>query len=107
MLTYFQAMNELPISNAIRDSLWMVAVIDSLHLLFVVMFAGAVLIVDLRLMRDGAGDEPLAQVARDAQPWLLVALAGLTITGTSQRSEERRVGKECMPVCRSRWSPYH
>ena len=22
-------------------------------------------------------------------------------------SEERRVGKECMPVCRSRWSPYH
>ena len=25
----------------------------------------------------------------------------------SSRSEERRVGKECMPVCRSRWSPYH
>ena len=23
------------------------------------------------------------------------------------RSEERRVGKECWPVCRSRWSPYH
>ena len=25
----------------------------------------------------------------------------------SQRSEERRVGKECQSVCRSRWSPYH
>ena len=23
------------------------------------------------------------------------------------RSEERRVGKECMVQCRSRWSPYH
>ena len=23
------------------------------------------------------------------------------------RSEERRVGKECLDVCRSRWSPYH
>jgi hypothetical protein len=23
------------------------------------------------------------------------------------RSEERRVGKECKPECRSRWSPYH
>ena len=23
------------------------------------------------------------------------------------RSEERRVGKECLSVCRSRWSPYH
>ena len=24
-----------------------------------------------------------------------------------QRSEERRVGKECEDLCRSRWSPYH
>src|SRR3546814_7335766 len=26
---------------------------------------------------------------------------------TTQRSEERRVGKECVSTCRSRWSPYH
>ena len=25
----------------------------------------------------------------------------------SHRSEERRVGKECLRLCRSRWSPYH
>src|SRR3546814_3408839 len=25
----------------------------------------------------------------------------------SSRSEERRVGKECVSTCRSRWSPYH
>ena len=25
----------------------------------------------------------------------------------SIRSEERRVGKECLRLCRSRWSPYH
>ena len=25
----------------------------------------------------------------------------------TERSEERRVGKECTSVCRSRWSPYH
>ena len=24
-----------------------------------------------------------------------------------ERSEERRVGKECSLTCRSRWSPYH
>ena len=24
-----------------------------------------------------------------------------------ERSEERRVGKECAGLCRSRWSPYH
>src|SRR3546814_12298192 len=28
-------------------------------------------------------------------------------TRPSDRSEERRVGKECVSTCRSRWSPYH
>src|SRR3546814_3526973 len=27
--------------------------------------------------------------------------------GFVPRSEERRVGKECVSTCRSRWSPYH
>src|SRR3546814_17114786 len=26
---------------------------------------------------------------------------------STMRSEERRVGKECVSTCRSRWSPYH
>ena len=32
--------------------------------------------------------------------------AGKTTT-VRVRSEERRVGKECASMCRSRWSPYH
>ena len=31
----------------------------------------------------------------------------LAILAERSRSEERRVGKECLAVCRSRWSPYH
>src|SRR3546814_7161085 len=27
--------------------------------------------------------------------------------GARARSEERRVGKECVSTCRSRWTPYH
>ena len=30
-----------------------------------------------------------------------------TIDEAMTRSEERRVGKECLRLCRSRWSPYH
>src|SRR3546814_605397 len=33
------------------------------------------------------------------------AQAGLA--AAKARSEERRVGKECVSTCRSRWSPYH
>ena len=44
-------------------------------------------------------------------PVSIVALsrgtAGMLDGAESMRSEERRVGKECMVQCRSRWSPYH
>jgi hypothetical protein len=86
MLPYFEAMNDLAISAAIRESLWATAVINTIHLLFLVMFAGAVLIVDLRLLGRGAGagEQPLSDVARDAQPWLIAGLIGLTLTGIPQ-----------------------
>src|SRR3546814_16194980 len=29
------------------------------------------------------------------------------VSDVAGRSEERRVGKECVSTCRSRWSPYH
>src|SRR3546814_18109574 len=32
---------------------------------------------------------------------------GVAVTHHALRSEERRVGKECVSTCRSRWSPYH
>src|SRR3546814_13186443 len=42
-------------------------------------------------------------------PWHVRAMLQF-IGGEQQdrmRSEERRVGKECVSTCRSRWSPYH
>src|SRR3546814_7356448 len=33
--------------------------------------------------------------------------ANLLGSSPGRRSEERRVGKECVSTCRSRWSPYH
>src|SRR3546814_15266502 len=39
---------------------------------------------------------------------LATSTAGTTISDfMDRRSEERRVGKECVSTCRSRWSPYH
>src|SRR3546814_516314 len=37
----------------------------------------------------------------------LVEPSKLTVKDWLTRSEERRVGKECVSTCRSRWSPYH
>ena len=37
----------------------------------------------------------------------LLFVAGEDGLSLRTRSEERRVGKECLRLCRSRWSPYH
>src|SRR3546814_14605712 len=40
--------------------------------------------------------------------WSSTALRNLILREASRlRSEERRVGKECVSTCRSRWSRYH
>src|SRR3546814_12689534 len=36
-----------------------------------------------------------------------VPLVAAPFSVDNSRSEERRVGKECVSTCRSRWSPYH
>ena len=50
--------------------------------------------------RNGLLTKPPAALGR------LEELA-IWIAGWPRRSEERRVGKECLRLCRSRWSPYH
>src|SRR3546814_16611544 len=53
--------------------------------------------------------------AAKAAPGVLAVLTGEDIAADDigplpnafPRSEERRVGKECVSTCRSRWSPYH
>src|SRR3546814_19306557 len=60
-------------------------------------------VLDVMLRPGGAGEAPIVLdgggvqgVERDALSLHLL-----------RRSEERRVGKECVSTCRSRWSPYH
>src|SRR3546814_4377050 len=56
----------------------------------------------------GAGAEIAATIAEEAMFDLdgpIVRIAGPDVP--AMRSEERRVGKECVSTCRSRWSPYH
>src|SRR3546814_18281008 len=54
---------------------------------------------DLLILMGG----PMGVYETDRHPWIPHELARLS----ARRSEERRVGKECVSTCRSRWSPYH
>src|SRR3546814_17205169 len=49
---------------------------------------------------------PVSTVSSTGAQQQVVTSHLLKLRGTC-RSEERRVGKECVSTCRSRWSPYH
>src|SRR3546814_16889119 len=53
--------------------------------------------------RSGDADDPAmaARTRRDTE-----RVQRRRAVGDADRSEERRVGKECVSTCRSRWSPY-
>jgi Family of unknown function (DUF6644) len=83
-LHFFQWLNDLDVSRAINQSVWFFAVIQAFHLVVLAVFAGAILIVDLRLMGRALTERPVAEVAKDAQPWMVAGLIALTITGIPQ-----------------------
>src|SRR3546814_16332366 len=62
---------------------------------------------DLVFPKGSSGDHRLSEIVGSiggmAVEWKTLKLEDL---GRALRSEERRVGKECVSPCRSRWSPY-
>src|SRR3546814_14247791 len=53
----------------------------------------------------GAGTRRAAEGMGDDIGGIYRAMIDAALEGT--RSEERRIGEECVSTCRSRWSPYH
>ena len=84
VLDFFERLQNSPLLVAMRSSSWTFPLIASLHLMGLALLGGAVLIVDLRLLGFGLRSQPLAQIARDAERWLLVSLAVLLPTGILQ-----------------------
>ena len=60
--------------------------------------------------RKSARDKAQREFVSEAEELLERMRDDLSTLAEAQnagRSEERRVGKECPQLCRSRWSPYH
>jgi putative copper export protein len=85
LLPLFTWMGNSALTLFVRDStVWIFAFVQVLHLVSLAVFAGGVLIVDLRLLGGGMRDRPIAQVASDARPWLVWGFIGLVVTGVPQ-----------------------
>src|SRR3546814_12769248 len=67
-----------------------------------------VLALDPIVARPAGADQPMGERGALGNAHADVpAHLRIPVAGRPYRSEERRVGKECVSTCRSRWSPYH
>jgi Family of unknown function (DUF6644) len=81
LLPLFQWCEHSAIGEAIRNSLWLVPLIEAFHLVGLGVTAGAVLLVDLRLLGLGLRRYPVSQLAKDAEPWLMGSLTLMFASG--------------------------
>jgi len=81
---YFQAMNDSSVAKFISESLWIYPLDQAIHLVFLALFAGSILILDIRLLGFGMREQSVAKVARDSAPWVIIGFLGLVATGIPQ-----------------------
>jgi hypothetical protein len=84
LLPIFEWANGLTISQTINEAGWLFALIQAGHLVALAVLAGALLVVDLRLLGAGLTAQPVSAVARGARPWLVSSLAVMVATGVPQ-----------------------
>jgi len=84
VLAFFQWMEQTGLSQFFLNSAWATPVVQCIHLVAVVVFIGAVLIVDIRLMGRGLTGTPLPQLARATQPFLVWGFVILVLSGIPQ-----------------------
>jgi hypothetical protein len=80
LLPFFEWCEASWIGDSIRNSLWLFPVIEATHLLGLCVLGGAVFILDLRMLGVGLR-QPIAEIARDARPWLIGGIAVMLATG--------------------------
>jgi hypothetical protein len=69
------------LGRVIRNSEYAFPMIEFVHLAALAVIGGAVLIVDMRLLGFGLKKTSVAELARDAQPWVTGSLILMLITG--------------------------
>jgi hypothetical protein len=78
---FFEWCDSTALSAAIRDSTWMFAVLEMLHLLALALLLGSLVVLNLRLMGLGMRRQPVSQLARELALWIHCGLAFVVITG--------------------------
>src|SRR5678815_1392326 len=77
----FQWVSELPTSIAIRESLFFSPYLTVAHVVSMCLFAGLIVMMDLRLLGIGNMSTPFSELQKRLFPWQMLGMAMSAVTG--------------------------
>lgn len=81
LLSFFEWVYATQLGETIRNSTWMFPVLEAFHLIALGFVAGAILLVDLRLLGVGLTRQPAATLSANARPILFAGLVVMAASG--------------------------
>src|SRR3984957_14420521 len=82
MLSICQWIFRTPLSIAIRESIWVYPILNVLHCVGILLVAGTIVVVDLRLLGFGMRRSSISSVINQVLPWTLGGFGFMFITGS-------------------------
>jgi hypothetical protein len=76
------------LGKMIRNSQYAFPIVEFFHLAALAVIGGAILVVDMRLLGFGLKKTSVAQLARDAQPWVTGSLIVMLMSGVALYTSE-------------------
>ncbi len=88
IFVFCQWLERTSVGTAIRDSLWLFPIIETVHIFGIILLVGATSILDLRLMGLTFRNESVSKIAGRFIPWALVGFVIQVVTGLLLFSSE-------------------
>ncbi len=82
MLSICQWIYQTPLSVSIRESIWVYPILNVLHCVGILLVAGTIIVVDLRLLGLGMRRSPVSSVVKQVLPWTLSGFGFMFVTGS-------------------------
>lgn len=81
LLPFFEWIETTAVGQALAQSIWSFAIIESIHLVILGVLGGAILIVDLRLLGLGLRNQSIATLGAYTHRWAVAAATLMVVTG--------------------------
>jgi hypothetical protein len=78
---FLEWLNESPLAVTIRESVWVFPIIESIHVIALVIVLGSIARLDLRLLGFASRDRPVTEVADEMLPWTWSSFVVASICG--------------------------